>query len=104
MITVDLPGHVVNNRGEVGGSVQTHRLETLVISLHHPLDAAAVWVLWVSILHRRRETKASVSEVGAETPFTADHNSLGGGAAQPRGGSGRPDSAEDRSLLVVRTG
>lgn len=56
MIIVDLPGHMVNNRGEVGGSVKTHRFETLVIGFHHPLDTVAVWVLWISILHQKRKT------------------------------------------------
>lgn len=53
VITVDLPGHMVNNRGEVGGSVETHRFETLVIGLHYPLDTAAVGVLWITILHKK---------------------------------------------------
>ena len=55
---VDLPGHVVNNRGEVGGPVEAHGFETLVIGLHHPLDAVAVGVLWIPILHRKQENKA----------------------------------------------
>lgn len=55
VITVDLPGHVVNNRGEVGGSVKTHRFETLVIGLHHPLNTTAVWVLWIAILCKKRD-------------------------------------------------
>lgn len=55
VIVVDLPGHMVNNRGEVGGSVKTHRLETLVIGLYHPLDTTAVWVLWVTILHKNKD-------------------------------------------------
>lgn len=49
----DLPGHVVNDGGEVGGSVQTHRLETLVIGLHYPLDPAAVGVLRVAVLQTK---------------------------------------------------
>lgn len=65
VIIVDLPGHVVNNRGEVGGSVQTHRFETLVIGLHHPLDPAAVWVLRITILHKKRKTKPCVSAVAS---------------------------------------
>lgn len=61
VIIVDLPGHMVNNRGEVGGSIETHRFETLVIGLHHPLDTTAVWVLWITILHKNRKTKWFVS-------------------------------------------
>lgn len=57
VIIVDLPGHMVNNRGEVGGSVETHRFETLVIGLHHSLDTIAVWVLWITILYNNRKTK-----------------------------------------------
>ena len=49
-LVVDLPGHMVDDGGEVGGPVETHRLETLVIGLHHALDAAAVRVLWVPVL------------------------------------------------------
>lgn len=52
----DLPGHVVDDGGEVGGAVETHRLETLVVGLHHALDAAAVRVLWVAVLKRQRKT------------------------------------------------
>lgn len=54
VITVDLPGHVVNNRGEVGGSVETHGFETLVISLHHSLDTTAVRILWITVLWKNR--------------------------------------------------
>lgn len=50
VITEDPPGHVVNDRGEVSGSVKADRLEALVIGLHHPLDAAAVRVLRVAVL------------------------------------------------------
>lgn len=51
----DLPGHVVDDRGEVGGAVQAHRLETLVVGLHHALDATAVRVLWVAVLKRTKK-------------------------------------------------
>lgn len=53
VMMVDLPGHVVNDRGEVSGSVKTDRLETLVIGLHHPLDTAAVRVLRVAVLQTK---------------------------------------------------
>lgn len=66
VIIVDLPGHVVNNRGEVGGSVETHRFETLVIGLHHPLDPAAVRVLWITILHKNRKTKDNYLNVNVK--------------------------------------
>lgn len=49
---MDVPGHMVNNRGEVGGSIKTYTLETLVIGLHHTLNTSAVWVLWITILHK----------------------------------------------------
>jgi len=55
VITVDLPGNVVNNRGEVGGSVEAHRFETLVVSFHYPIDTAAVRVLWITVLHKKRQ-------------------------------------------------
>lgn len=57
VIAADLPGHVVNDRGEVSGSVETHGLQTLVIGLHHPLDAAAVRVLGVAVLWQNIFTK-----------------------------------------------
>lgn len=53
----DPPGDVVDDRGEVSGSVEAHGLETLVIRLHHPLDAAAVRVLWVAVLWQETFTK-----------------------------------------------
>lgn len=65
MIIVDLPGHMVNDRGEVGGSIQSHRFETLVIGLHHPLNPAAVWVLWIPILCKNRKTNPFVSVAAA---------------------------------------
>lgn len=46
----DQPGDVVDDGGEVSGSVEAHGLETLVVRLHHPLDAAAVRVLRVAVL------------------------------------------------------
>jgi len=42
---------VVDDGGEVCGSVETHGLEALVVRLHHALDAAAVRVLRVPVLH-----------------------------------------------------
>lgn len=57
VIVVDLPGHVVDDRGEVSGSVKTDRLETLVIGLHYPLDTAAVRVLRVAILQTKSFVK-----------------------------------------------
>lgn len=62
MIIVDLPGHMVNNRGEVGGSVETHRFETLVIGVHHPLDAIAVRVLWITVLQKKKEGQKNVKK------------------------------------------
>lgn len=48
---------MVNDGGEVGGPVETHGLETLVIGLHHPLDTAAVRVLWVAVLHKTKKER-----------------------------------------------
>lgn len=45
-----LPRHVVNDGGEVGGSIELDRLETLVVGLHHAVDASTVRVLWVPVL------------------------------------------------------
>jgi hypothetical protein len=53
----DLPGHVVNDRGEMCGSIESNRLEALVVSLHHPLYPTAVRILGVPILHRHTKNK-----------------------------------------------
>lgn len=58
---VDLPGHVVDDRGEVSGSVKTDRLETLVIGLHYPLDPAAVRVLRVAVLQTKPLVKKTIT-------------------------------------------
>lgn len=49
--TFVLPGHVVDDGGEVGGSVELDRLQTLVVGFHHTVDARAVRVLRVPVLH-----------------------------------------------------
>lgn len=69
VIIVDLPGHMVDNRGEVGGSVEAHGFETLVIGLHHALDSIAVWVLWITILHKTRNTNTGMSKELDMTDF-----------------------------------
>lgn len=46
-----LPGHVVDDGGEVGGSIELHRLQTLVVGLHDAVNACTVRVLGIPILH-----------------------------------------------------
>lgn len=41
--------HVVNDRGKVSGSPQLHRLQGLVVGLHHSGNASTVRILGVSI-------------------------------------------------------
>lgn len=48
---------MVDNRGEVGGSVQAHTLQALIVGLHHAVNTAAVRVLRVTVLHTRTEDK-----------------------------------------------
>ena len=79
VIIVDLPGHMVNNRGEVGGSVETHRFETLVIGLHHPLDPTAVRILWITVLRKNRKTKDNYLNVHVKLQ---DHSQIIQGATQ----------------------
>lgn len=45
-----LPGHMVDDGGEVGGSVELNWLQTLVIGFHHAINTRTVWVLRVPIL------------------------------------------------------
>lgn len=71
LITVDPPGHVVNHRGEVSGSVKTDGLETLVIGLHYPLDTAAVRVLRVAVLQTKPLVK-NKNTCGNSSKSTAD--------------------------------
>lgn len=59
---------MVDDRGEVGGAIEAHRLETLVVGLHHALDAAAVRVLWVSVLNRNtKKTQTAVKVAHVKT-------------------------------------
>lgn len=47
-----LPGHMVDDGGEVGGSVELNRLQTLVVGFHHTFNTRTVRVLRVPVLHR----------------------------------------------------
>ena len=49
-VGVASPGYVVDDGGEVGGAVELHRLQALVVGLHHALDPRAVRVLRVTVL------------------------------------------------------
>lgn len=41
---------MVDDRGEVGRTVELDRFKTLVVRLHDSIDAIAIWILRVSIL------------------------------------------------------
>lgn len=47
-----LPRHMVDDRGEVGGSIKLNWLQTLVVGFHHALNTSTVWILRISVLGR----------------------------------------------------
>ena len=47
---VSLPGHLVDDRGEVGGPVELHCAQALEVALQHTLNARAVGVLIIVVL------------------------------------------------------
>lgn len=47
---VSLPGHQVDDRGEVGGPVELHRAQALEVALQHALNAHTVGVLIIVVL------------------------------------------------------
>ena len=49
-----VPCHMINNRGEVGGSVQLNRLKALMVSFENALHAVTVRVLSVAILGKTK--------------------------------------------------
>lgn len=52
-----VPCHMINNRREVGWSIQLNRLKALMVSFENPLHAIAVRVLDVAILRKKSKTK-----------------------------------------------
>lgn len=48
---------MINDGREVGGSVELHRLQTVVVSFQNPLDAVAVGVVDVAILGRFKHSE-----------------------------------------------
>lgn len=53
---------MINDGGEVGGSVQLNRLEALVVSFENPLDAVTVRVLDVAILGGKKTNTRELIE------------------------------------------
>lgn len=51
-----VPGYMVHHRGKVGGSVQLHWLQALVVGFHHAIDSRTIRVLRVPVLHSREQT------------------------------------------------
>lgn len=54
-----VPGHVIDDRREVGGSVELHRLQALVVSFQNPLNTVAVGVVDVAVLGRTNTLRSS---------------------------------------------
>lgn len=54
-----VPGHVINDRREIGGSVELHRLQALVVSFQNPLDTVAVRVVDVAVLGKTNALRSS---------------------------------------------
>lgn len=50
LVTRHSPGHVGDHRGKVGGAVELHRAQAVVVRLQDALDAAARGVLLVAVL------------------------------------------------------
>ena len=50
-----LPCHMVYAGSKVGGTVQLHCRQTLVVGLQHTLDTLAVWVLGIPVLWKERD-------------------------------------------------
>lgn len=50
-----LPGHMVDDGGEVGGSIELNWLQALVVGFHHTINTGTVRVLGVSILERNNK-------------------------------------------------
>ena len=48
-----LPCYVVNDRGEVGRSVQLNALQGSVVGIQHTSYALAVGIIWAPILKRK---------------------------------------------------
>ena len=46
------PGHLVDDGGEVGGSVELDTAQALEVGLQHTLDGHAVGVIHVGVLHQ----------------------------------------------------
>lgn len=49
-----VPCHMINNRSEVGGSIQLNRLKALMVRFKNPLHAITVRVLNVAILRKNK--------------------------------------------------
>lgn len=49
-----VPCHMINNRREVGGSIQLNRLKALMVSFENPLHAITVRVLDVAVLRKTK--------------------------------------------------
>lgn len=54
-----VPGHVINDGREVGGSIELHCLQALVVSFQNPLDAVAVRVVCVAVLGKTNTLRSS---------------------------------------------
>lgn len=58
-----VPCHVINNRGEVGGSIELNRLKALMVSFKNPLHAVTVWVLDVAVLGKQTMNATKITKM-----------------------------------------
>lgn len=53
---------MINDRGEVGGSVELHRLQALVVGFQNALDAVAVRVIHIAVLGGEKDSEERKSK------------------------------------------
>ena len=54
------PGHLVDDGGEVGGSVQLDAAQALEVGLQHALDGNAVGVVCVGVLRQTERARSGL--------------------------------------------
>lgn len=69
-----VPGYMVHHRGKVGGSVQLHWLQALVVGFHHAIDSRTIRVLRVPVLHSREQTLKKTKMLNGVLIFFFPHD------------------------------
>lgn len=54
---------MINNRGEVCGSIELNRLKALMVSFKNPLHAVTVWVLDVAVLGKQNMNGTKMTRI-----------------------------------------